>query len=228
MKLKEEQTQKDEKADVDDEKIEVEENLEKTDENIELQEEKTQESKQNESLVQESETKKPNKVVQIYKNFKEKHSRLAEIIRFIFFGGIATVVDWLVMGVCLYIFDPSLYPKFYNVWVGKIGEPETIATIVGTGAGFLVSLVVNYILSVTFVYEDKGSSKTTKGRILFAVLSAIGLLLNVIGMWFGRDVCKINEWLVKFIMTIIVLIYNYITRKIFIFKPKQEKENKIN
>ncbi len=164
--------------------------------------------------------KKPNFLVRFCKDFNSKHKRLSEIIRFVISGGIATIVDWLVMGIILYCFNPSLYPKFYNVWIGKTGEPSTLATVIGTGAGFLVSLVVNYILSVVFVYSEKGNSKTTKGKILFAVLSAIGLFLNMIGMWFGRDVCHINEWIVKIIMTIIVLIYNYVTRKLFIFKTK--------
>lgn len=175
--------------------------------------------------------KKPNKLISLYNAFNEKYPRLCEIIRFLIIGGLATLIDWLVMGIVLYIFDPSLYPHFYNVWIGKVGEPKTIATVIGTGVGFTVSLVFNYLLSVIFVYEDKGNSKTAKGRILFVVLSVIGLLINMLGMWFGRDVCHINEWITKIIMTIIVLIYNYITRKKIIFKKdktetKETEENK--
>ena len=59
----------------------------------------------------------------------------------------------------------------------------------------------NYILSVLFVYEDKGNSKSVKGAILFAVLSVIGMLINMGGMWLGYDVCGINEWVTKIIMT---------------------------
>ncbi|MBQ8451411.1 MAG: GtrA family protein [Clostridia bacterium] len=159
----------------------------------------------------------------VFQKFNEKYPKLSEIIRFVIVGGIATVIDMLVMGVVLYLFNPSLYPKFYNVWIGKLAEPSTIATVVGTGLGFIVSLVVNYLLSVLFVYTEKGNSKTTKGKILFTVLSVIGLLINMGGMWLGRDAFKINEWIVKIVMTLVVLVYNYITRKIFIFKKQPEE-----
>lgn len=153
----------------------------------------------------------------------QKHKRLFEIIRFVIVGGIATVVDMFTMGVVLYLFNPSLYPHFYNVIYGG-GDPSTLATVVGTGVGFLVSLLVNYLLSVFFVYEEKGNSKTAKGVILFTVLSLIGLFINMFGMWLGYDICHINEWIVKIIMTLVVLVYNYVTRKLFIFKKVPETE----
>lgn len=171
--------------------------------------------------------KKENKLVSWYKNFNEKHKKLCEIARFVIVGGIATVIDMLVMGLVLYAFEPGLYPKFYNVWIGKVGDPKVIATVIGTGAGFIVSLIANYILSVLFVYEDKGNSKSVKGAILFLVLSAIGLGINMFGMWLGYDIIGINEWITKILMTLIVLVYNYVTRKMFIFKKDAETEESV-
>lgn len=164
------------------------------------------------------ENKKTNKLKNWYINFNNNHKKLCEIIRFVIVGGIATLIDYIVMGVVLYLFNPSLYPHFYNVWIGKIGEPTAIATVVGTGLGFCVSLIANYLLSVLFVYEEKGNSKSAKGVLLFVILSVIGLLINMLGMWIGFDLCHINEWVTKIIMTLLVLVYNYVTRKLFIFK----------
>lgn len=167
--------------------------------------------------------KKENKLIVWFKNFNEKHKKLCEIARFVIVGGIATVIDLFVMGLVLYAFEPALYPKFYNIWIGG-GDPSTLATVIGTGTGFVVSLVFNYILSVLFVYEDKGNSKSVKGAILFAVFSIIGMLINMGGMWLGYDVCGINEWVTKIIMTLVVLVYNYTTRKLFIFKKEKPQE----
>lgn len=167
--------------------------------------------------------KKESKLIAWYKNFNATHKKFCEIARFVIVGGIATVIDMFVMGLVLYAFEPSLYPKFYNVWIGG-GDPKTIATVIGTGTGFVVSLIFNYILSVLFVYEDKGKSKSVKGAVLFAVLSVIGMLINMGGMWLGYDVCGINEWVTKIIMTLIVLVYNYTTRKLFIFKTVKQDE----
>lgn len=161
------------------------------------------------------------KIIDWYKNFNEKHTKFCEFARFVIVGGITTLIDMLVMGVILYLFEPSLYPKFYNVWIGKVGDPKTIAAVIGTGTGFVVSVIFSYLLSIKFVYNDEGNSKTTKGAILFFVLAAGGLFLNMFGMWLGFDVIGINEWIVKIIMTLVVLFYNFATRKILIFKSQK-------
>lgn len=158
-------------------------------------------------------------------NYLRTHKTQAEILRFVIVGGIATLIDFFITGVILYAFDPNLYPHFYNVFFGG-GKPKTIATVISTGVGFTVSLIVNYILSVVFVFSDKGNSKTKTGFLLFVVLSVIGLGINMLGMYLGYDLCHINEWIVKILMTIIVLVYNYITRKLFIFKKQEQKSIK--
>ena len=171
--------------------------------------------------------KNENRLISWYKNFNEKHKKFCEFARFIIVGGITTIIDKLVMGVNLYLFEPSLYPKFYNVWIGKVGDPKTIAAVIGTGAGFIVSVIASYLLSISFVYNDKGDSKTAKGAVLFFILAAGGLFLNMGGMWLGFDILGINEWIVKIIMTLVVLFYNYATRKIFIFKKEKSEPAKV-
>lgn len=158
-------------------------------------------------------------MLNLIRSFTTKYPRLAEIIRFLIVGGLATLIDYFVMGIVLYCFDPSLYPYFYNVWVGG-GTPSTLATIVGTGIGFCVSLVFNYTFSLLFVFQEKGNARSAKGFILFAILSIGGLLINMGGMYLGYHLLHMNEWLVKIFFTIVVLIYNYVTRKIFLFKAE--------
>ena len=163
--------------------------------------------------------------VQKFKNFFAEHTTFAEIIRFLIVGGFATIIDFVVMGVVLYIFDPSLYPSFWNVFVGG-AEPAVIATVVGTGAGFVAGLIFNYFLSIIFVYNEKGNSKSVKGFLMFFVLSFVGLLIHLGGMWLGFDILGINEWIVKICLTIIVLVYNYISKKLVIFKKNKTEEQK--
>ena len=152
-------------------------------------------------------------------------SRSAEILRFLIVGGLATVVDFFMMGITLYVFDSSLYPHFYNIFFGG-GEPTLTAKLVGTGVGFLFGLLANYLLSIFFVFNEKGRSKTVKGFIVFTILSAIGLIIHEVGMYLLSDRLSMNEWIAKIVLTIVVLVYNYVTRKIFIFK-KEKPENEV-
>lgn len=150
------------------------------------------------------------------------HPLFMEIIRFLIVGGIATVIDMLVMGAVVYAFDPSLYPHFYNVWYGG-GEPSTLATVIGTGAGFVAGLIFNYIFSVLFVFSEKGNSKSVLGFTVFTLLSVVGLAIHLLGMWVGYDLLHINEWIVKIVLTVVVLIYNYISKRLLLFR-KQKKD----
>ncbi len=155
-------------------------------------------------------------------SYCQQHKTQAEILRFVIVGGIATLIDFFITGVVLYLFNPKLYPHFYNVFYGG-GEPSVLATVISTGIGFTVSLIVNYILSIVFVFQEKGNSKSKKGFLLFAVLSIIGLLINMGGMYVGYDLLHINEWITKILMTCLVLVYNYVTRKLLIFKKHEQQ-----
>ena len=157
----------------------------------------------------------------VIKKLNEKYPLFMEIVRFVIVGGLATLADMLVMGVVLYAFDSELYPHFYNVWYGG-GEPSTLATVVGTGAGFLTGLVINYVLSVIFVFNEKGKSKSAYGFIVFTVLSAVGLGIHLGGMYIGYDLLHINEWIVKIFLTAVVMVYNYVSKKLILFKKAKK------
>lgn len=82
---------------------------------------------------------------------------------------------------------------------------------------FVVSLVYNYILSIFWVF-DVQKKQTYKEVLLFIILSIIGLGLNQLIMYLGVDLLHIYYMFCKVLATIIVMIYNFITRKIFIEK----------
>ena len=82
---------------------------------------------------------------------------------------------------------------------------------------FIVSLIYNYILSIFWVFDVK-KKQTYKEVLLFTILSVIGLGINQLVMYLGVDLLNIYYMLCKIISTIIVMIYNFITRKIFIEK----------
>ena len=148
--------------------------------------------------------------------------RLAEIARFAIVGVIATLADFIASGIVLYLFAPSMYTNFTDIFNSE--GASVAAQCVSTGVGFVVGVVVNYFLSVFFVFEEKGNSKTAIGFILFVVLSAGGLAINVVGMYLFVDFAGWNYWLIKILLTCVVLVYNYLTRKFIIFRKKEKGE----
>ena len=159
------------------------------------------------------------------KNFINQKTPFGEIMRFILVGGLATVADFLAMGVTKYVIEPQKYPSFFNVFINSTQTPSVLANCVGTGVGFIFGLIANYFLSVLFVFNEKGSSRSAKGFLLFTVFSAIGLGLHVLGMYLMNGLIGWNEWIVKILLTLLVLVYNYVTRKLFIFKKTDRATN---
>lgn len=148
------------------------------------------------------------------KKFIQNRENQAEIIRFVIVGVICTGVDFLVY---------SLF--FYFIYTGEF------SVIIGKTAGQAAGIITNYILSVFFVYRnvaDKKDSRSVFGFILFAVFSLLGFGLNLGITALGNFVLdlRVNFFWNAFVFgfaTLIVLIFNYITRKLFIFKPKKEE-----
>ena len=121
---------------------------------------------------------------------------IEQILKFGIVGVIATLIDFVLFFL-----------------LTKLGINYLIANVIG----FTVSVIFNYILSIKWVFDVK-HKQTKKDFILFVILSVIGLGVNELIMYLMVDKLSIDKLLVKIIATGVVMIYNFITRKIFIEK----------
>ena len=96
-----------------------------------------------------------------------------------------------------------------------LAEKFGVDVLISAAISFSVSVIVNYICSMKFVFQGKKQNKW-KEFIIFLVLSMGGLLLNQLIMWFGVKWFSSHYLLVKVLAMLIVPIYNFITRKIFL------------
>ncbi|MDD3113488.1 MAG: GtrA family protein [Candidatus Izemoplasmatales bacterium] len=145
---------------------------------------------------------------------------LKEIGRYLIIGGLATLFDYGAFALFRYVIFPKT--EFY--------------LYVATAIGFIVGLTFNYIFSILFVFKnvaDPNRGKKVSSFLLFALIGLIGMGLTELGMWFsvitrfyiGEEIYQIPEMVMKVIMTGIVLVWNYVARKLMIFKaPKNTTE----
>ena len=116
-----------------------------------------------------------------------------KIIKFIIVGGIATIIDFI----CLYIFKEYL----------------SIDVILANTLSFIISVIYNYIASITLVFDiNKNKNKKLK-FVLFIIFSVIGLIINNTLIYILTSTLNIYYLLSKVIVTLIVMIFNFITRK---------------
>lgn len=92
--------------------------------------------------------------------------------------------------------------------------------LISGGISFGVSVVVNYLLSMRFVFEPREGVSKAREFSVFLLLSISGLLLTEMLMWYSVERLHFHYLFSKIVVTGIVMVYNFVTRKIFIEKKK--------
>ncbi len=129
---------------------------------------------------------------------EEKEKLFVQIFKFVIVGGIATIIDWFVYYILYNMFN--LNPLIANIF------------------SFIVSVIYNYIASVKWVF-DVNTNKTKKRMFIeFMIFAVLGLILTEILLWLFISVFNIDKMISKIIATAIVMVFNFITRKIFLEK----------
>lgn len=96
-------------------------------------------------------------------------------------------------------------------------EVAGVHYLLSSGISFTVSVIVNYILSLTYVFETEQGNRV-KEFVIFVVLSVIGLGINQLLMWFCVDILGIFYMISKIGATAVVMVYNFVTRKMILEK----------
>ena len=136
------------------------------------------------------------------------------------------------VGVICFVIDYVIGLSVMKIIVKLGGDPLfEIASMAGSALGFTVSVIINYILSFKFVFERKEDLDRRKEFAAFLILSVIGLGLNQLIIWvcvgplygsvdFLRKLLNYDLAYTgaKVIATAIVMVYNFVTRKIFLEK----------
>lgn len=121
---------------------------------------------------------------------------MPQIIKFGVVGGTAFFIDY---GLLLFFTD------ICGIWY-----------LLSSFLSYSISTVFNYWASMKFVFKGREDMGKGKEFTIFVTLSLMGLGVNQVGMWgfvdgFGMD----YKW-AKIIVTAIVMVWNFITRKIFL------------
>ena len=126
-----------------------------------------------------------------------KNKLLNQILKFGLVGGTAFVIDYVLLYLCT---------EFLHIHY-------LISSIIS----FTVSVIFNYILSIKWVFDVK-KKQDVKDFVIFIILSVIGLEINSLIMYVMVEKFGVYYMLSKIVSTAVVMVYNFITRKIFVEK----------
>lgn len=137
------------------------------------------------------------------------HNGFLEFFRYLFVGGVATVVDWAL----LWIFEAVISRASDSATLQDVAK--YIAVVIGFGGG----LLVNFLLSRAMVFKGHESrAHSTAGEFTGHLLvGVIGLGLTELLVWLG-DIAGIYFMISKIVATVLVFFWNYLARKFFVYK----------
>ncbi len=135
------------------------------------------------------------------------------------------ILKFGIVGVICFFIDFAIYTISCNV----LGIPYLVAGFLG----FTISVIVNYILSMKYVFVRRDDMSRTREFVIFVILSVIGLFINEAILYLCVDVIYmgwswLNGWLpvsfanvgAKIAATGIVMVWNFVSRKIFLEKKQ--------
>lgn len=121
---------------------------------------------------------------------------------------IEQIMKFGVVGVIAFVID-------FGVMV-FLTEVFGIDPVISATVSFIISVIFNYAASMRYVFSHREGMSRTREFIIFVVLSAIGLGINDLLIWAGTDLASFDYRLVKIFATAVVMVWNFVTRKILL------------
>lgn len=141
------------------------------------------------------------KIINIYKNKKE-------IINYLIFGVLTTIISLL---------------TYYLLTAFLLDAKKELELQIANIISWIISVLFAYITNRKYVFESKNKNKLKEIRNFFTS-RLLTLFEDMIIMYLGVSILKINDKFIKILSQIIVIVSNYILSKLFVFR-KQEKSN---
>jgi len=122
---------------------------------------------------------------------------IKKILSYFFVGGISAIIEWI-----------SFYLS--NIFLDYI-----VASVIA----FILATIFNYFLGKILTFKNYKQSK--KDIISVFIVSGIGLIFNITFMYLFVDIIKMPyEIIAKVLSTGLVFIWNYVSRRLFIYREE--------
>ena len=121
---------------------------------------------------------------------------IVDFLLYVVVGACATLAEWLIF----YLLDTCALHY-------------ALATVIA----YVLSTFVNWLVGRLLVFKERKQS-ILKEILSIYLASIIGLLLNLLIMWITVDLLSIPEMIAKIAATGLVFFYNFIVRKLCIYK----------
>ena len=134
------------------------------------------------------------------------NNEFIKVILYLFVGGTAALVEW------------GLFYLFFYYLLAGLGLSVDTLTMVATALAFGLSTLYHYFLGNILVFDSGSKYDKSKELSLVFLVSIMGLLFNLVLMYVFVGLLAWQPMLAKVLTSCIVVVWNYLSRKKWIFK----------
>ena len=140
---------------------------------------------------------------------KELYLKYKEIINYLIFGVLTTIVSVVTYYICVYTI---------------LAPDNAVQLQIANVISWIISVAFAYITNRKFVFESKEKNKI-KEASKFVTSRIATLLMDMAIMYVGVTVLRFNDKIMKLISQVVVIVMNYILSKILVFKKEKNNKN---
>ena len=130
------------------------------------------------------------------KQFLDKY--MGGLFGYLIVGGLATIVEWA------------------GFWL--FSEKLSIEYLLATALAFAISTFANWLFGRLLVFRGKQQQSLLREILSVYLASIVGLLLNLIIMFLLVQLLGVEKMIAKMAATVLVFTYNYLVRKLIIYR----------
>lgn len=135
---------------------------------------------------------------------KELYNKYKEIINYLIFGVLTTLVSLIVYYVSVFTF---------------LNPENSIQLQIANILSWIAGVAFAYVTNRKYVFESTEKNKLKEaGKFVMARL--VTLAMDMIIMWLGVTVLHLNDKIIKLISQVVIIVFNYIFSKILVFTKK--------
>ena len=88
--------------------------------------------------------------------------------------------------------------------------------LISSSLSFSFGVILNWVICSHFIFSFHRVSRRREEFLCYVLISLVGLLLNVVLMWFFTETCRTWYMLSKLLSAAITLFYNFLARKLLL------------
>lgn len=152
------------------------------------------------------------------KKIKSLIERYYDVLAYLFFGGLTTVVNYLVYFPCLYLLN-----SFGGLWLNIASMHMDVTGGVSTAIAWIFAVAFAFLTNKPFVFKSHDwSAKTLWPELKKFLGCRVGSgVLEVLIIWLTVDTLHWSSLWMKIFTSILVIVLNYFFSKFLIFVKKK-------